>query len=94
MTGVVYRYEVPVDEEWHMIALTGPILHVHGRRRDVVEFWAIHQPAHHEYTSQFRVFVTGDPLPDRTRHVGTAVIPPYVWHLFEQLPPLDWEKPA
>jgi hypothetical protein len=78
--ATIYRYEVPVDDRWHALELTGAVLHVGARRLDVVEFWALHtdSPPHRR---EYRVFGTGHPL-DGGRHVGTVVHPSLVWHLF------------
>jgi hypothetical protein len=82
---VIYRYEVPVDDQWHLIALSGPIVHVDGRTPHVVEFWALHQGAP-TVERAFRVFGTGQPLPlDAGVHRGTVLAAGgrLVWHLFE-----------
>lgn len=83
----VFRYEVPVDDRWHTLSLTGPIVHVAARQPDVVEVWAVAQPAADKEPRSFRVFGTGHPLPaDAGRHVGAAVTAGgrLVWHLFER----------
>lgn len=91
----IYRYEVPVDDRWHIITLTGDVLHVAARKPDLVELWAVANqdpPDKHRY----RVFGTGHPLPGKVEttathgplvHVGTALAADgrLVWHLFEQL---------
>lgn len=82
----VFRYPVPVDDQWHTVALSGPIVHVACRDSDaIVEFWAI-SGAESECLRAFRVFGTGHPLPPAaTTHVGTAFAAggALVWHLFE-----------
>lgn len=95
MTHAVYRYEVPVDDAWHAIDLTGPVLHVDCRQVDVVEFWAIARPGlASSRRDHFRVFATGEPVGGvgSVEHVGTAIAPGLtpltrptdrlVWHLF------------
>jgi hypothetical protein len=32
----------------------------------------------------FHIVGTGHPVPSRTKHVGSVVMPPYVWHVFEE----------
>jgi hypothetical protein len=81
----IFRYEVPVDDEWHGVDLSGEVLHVDSRHPQVVEFWALHSggPTVRRW---FRVFGTGHPLPEgRLHHRGTAVAPGghLVWHLVE-----------
>lgn len=82
----VFRYEVPVDDDWHTIELSGPILHVAARRPDVVEVWA-QTGAGLTSARTFRVFGTGQPLPQGVRltHRGTALAGDgsLVWHLME-----------
>jgi hypothetical protein len=89
---MVYRFSVPVDDQWHRIELAGPVVHVDCRRSDIVEFWAIEskEPARQRY---FRVFGTGQPVPDDLTYIGTALTPAVaplsaygglVWHLFER----------
>lgn len=80
----IFRYEVPVDDQWHDIDLCGDILHVDTRGMDVVEFWALHQGGARR-PRRLRVFGTGHPLPPGVTHVGTAVVSggALVWHLVE-----------
>lgn len=71
MADAIHRYEVPVDDRWHPLQLSGDILHVDCRNMHVVELWAMH---------------TGDPKSTRSFRVyGTAIAPggQLVWHLFE-----------
>lgn len=85
----VYRYEVPVDDRFHAVAMHGPskILHVAARHPDVVEFWAEHnEPI--TVDRWFRVFGTGHPLPEEwIQHIGTTLAADgqLVWHLYESM---------
>ncbi|MGI5286622.1 DUF7352 domain-containing protein [Nonomuraea polychroma] len=80
----IYRYEVPVDGQWHEIHACSTPLHIASRERGIVEFWAWHRPdlpARH-----FRVYGTGQPVLDGEKYRGTAVAPGgLVWHLMERL---------
>jgi len=81
----VFRYEVPVDDGWHVLRLSGPILHVDTRRPSVVEVCAL-VGVESEADRAFRVFGTGQPLPPAAdQHIGTAIPPGtgLVWHLWE-----------
>ena len=85
MTTRIYRYEVPVDDRWHIFKC-GPPLHVACRNPDVVEFWA--RPRNEDTDEfvdpqHFRVYGTGQEIPDEVRYVGTAIEPggSLVWHL-------------
>lgn len=84
VTTRIYRYEVPVDDRWHIIR-SGPPLHVACRQLDTVEFWA---PSHDDTVGSgeerhFRVYGTGHEIPDGVLYVGTAIAPggSLVWHL-------------
>lgn len=84
MSRTIYRHEIPVDDQWHAIDLTGDIVHVASRSVHTVEIWVIHgsQAASRR---GFRVYGTGQPIPDDVTHVGTAIPPggDLVWHLME-----------
>jgi hypothetical protein len=85
-TPAIYRYEVPVDDQWHGHDLGGDILHVDARNPYIVEFWALHGGGS-TVRRVFRAFGTGQPLPDdHGRHIGTAVTAggALVWHLMER----------
>lgn len=88
----IYRYEVPVDYEWHVVPLSGKIISVAARRPydQVLEFWAFANSDHqHDSPREFRVFGTGDQLPDETRPQechGSVIVNGglTVWHLVER----------
>lgn len=85
----IFRYEVPVDDEWHTLDLSGDVLHVASRNSaDVVEVWAYHD-SNHNRKRRFRVFGTGQPVPDGATYCGTSLIQniPLVWHLLEEKKP-------
>jgi hypothetical protein len=85
-TASIHRYEVPVDDEWHALQLSGAVLHVAARRPDVVELWALNSGGI-RLDRKFRVFGTGQPLPEeRLSHMGTALAADGrpVWHLMER----------
>jgi hypothetical protein len=81
----IYRYEIPVDDDWHQFQLSGPVVHVACRNGDYkkVHFWAL-AAAGEPYTAALRVFGTGHGVPDGTVYRGTAIAEPLVWHLFEK----------
>lgn len=84
VSGQIFRFEVPVDDRWHEIAGCSTPLHVDCRTPWTVEFWAWQRedlPAR-----RFRVFGTGQPIPDDTHYRGTTIAPggQLVWHLIEQ----------
>lgn len=77
----IYRYEVPVDDEWHAIECS-PALHVDCRELTVVEFWA-HPAPEGTKARKFRVYGTGQEIDKAAMYVGTALAPGggLVWHL-------------
>ena len=80
----IYRYEVPVDDQWHDLELFGIILHVASRSADTVEVWAVREEGGLHTFSTVRVFGTGHPYPDDGEWLGTALAPHgLVWHLIE-----------
>ena len=92
-TAAIYRYEVPVDDQWHTLCLSGPIVHVATRRPDVVEVWATTH-GFGAYDVDLLVVGTGHRYPSTdVTHVGTAVVPggALVWHLLRRGPdrPVD-----
>lgn len=89
----VLRYDVPVDDQEHIV-VSGRVVHVDCRAPDVVTLWALESAV---YSRTYRVFGTGQPIPDgdNWEHIGTALSPhldPFsprgalVWHLFESAP--------
>lgn len=86
MTRRVLRWELPVDDRWHVLSLTGSIVHVATRHEDRVELWSVEDSEGKLLQHAFRVVGTGQPLaPALVTHVGSAVTPSgdYVWHVFE-----------
>lgn len=81
----IFRYEVPVDDQWHMHHCFTPLF-VGARRLDVVEFWAVEWPG---AKRQFRVIGTGHATPEEGMEYRGTVIAPgglLVWHLMERHP--------
>jgi hypothetical protein len=80
---MMYRYEVPVDDQPHEFRLTGNPVAVAAADLDYVEFWAEHDD-YPGVTRAFQVFGTGQPLPPGARWAGTCPrTAGAVWHLFE-----------
>jgi len=87
MSWRIFRYEIPVDDQWHTIALLGDPLAVGCRRLNVVEFWARWATdGSAGVDRRFMVIGTGHMAPNNAwRHWGTAIAPggQLVWHLIE-----------
>lgn len=84
-TRAIFRYEVPVDDEFHHFDLSGEIVAVGCRQAGAVEFWAYRLEGGETVNVGLIVVGTGHELPPYTHHVGTAVAPggSLVWHLME-----------
>lgn len=91
----ILRYEVPVDDMWHTIPLSGKIYpFVNAPFPHMVEFWALDSDGP-TVDRKFRVVGTGQPVPfleaETFYYIGTAVFVhdlPFsrlVWHLFESV---------
>lgn len=84
----IFRYEVPVDDQWHSITLQAGVLFVACRNPYVVEFWAKNYGPDDEYVTLTREYIvvgTGQPmLQADLEHVGTAIAGPLVWHLMRR----------
>jgi hypothetical protein len=80
----VYRHQVPADDSWHDITMSGPVVHVACRNGDdsLIHFWTL-AGLSSPYTARFRVFGTGNPVPDDAAYRGTGIAEPLVLHLFE-----------
>jgi hypothetical protein len=83
----VFRFEVPVDDQWHEIRVNTDPVHVAARQADVVEFWAPVTDNAPQIPRKFRVYGTGHPVPPGCWHRGTAIAPggALVRHLFEDM---------
>lgn len=87
----VWKFVVPVDDREHEIVLPGPgkIVHVGVQGGDVVVWAEFRNIGGHDgaTTLRLRVFGTGHEIvdvPDPYRHVGTAFVGPFVWHVYQR----------
>lgn len=88
MTRQMFRYVVPVDDQPHVVKLTGDPVAVAAIGAWSVEFWAEHDDQGGYSDRAFQVFGTGHPLPDGARWIGTCprTETGLVWHLMEMTP--------
>lgn len=82
----VWKFEVPVDDQEHMVPW--PIVHVSAKDERVLYVWAEVDPAAPR-TMPVRVYATGQPLPADGIHCATVGIWPFVWHLYKIVPVND-----
>jgi hypothetical protein len=97
----ILRWEIPIDDQDHEVRADGAVLHVAGHRhlRDRVEFWTLAADDPEFWSAPignvapvqwparvFRVFGTGQQVPNGYGHRGTAgrTVDGLVWHLFER----------
>lgn len=85
----IFRYEVPVDDQWHTITLQAPVLFVACRNPRAVEFWAKNYGPDDQFVTITRDYIvvgTGHPMDQADlEHVGTAIATPsLVWHLMRR----------
>lgn len=83
----IWKYELPVDDQWHDLPINGPITGFgpHPVRNDLVLVWAVHNEGA-DGGRRLRVFGTGHELPEntRTQNVLSTVITAdrqFVWHV-------------
>lgn len=90
----MHRYEIPIDDKPHVVALTDTPVAAATQRgggespwgHTNVEIWAEYSPSEHPITQfTYQIFGTGHPLPDNARHVLTCPRDGLglVWHVYE-----------
>lgn len=90
----MFKYTVPVDDQEHVIEMSAlqPVLHVAAvgpgtTLQRKVNFWAGNTDQYPAEERTFRVFGTGQPIPDDWSYWGTTLDGSLVWHLFEKEQP-------
>ncbi|GAB3889023.1 DUF7352 domain-containing protein [Terrabacter terrigena] len=85
MSRTIWKFQAPVQDEFD---LNGPaplnIVHVAPDGPTGLLIWAEVDPNRSQTERHLRVVGTGNPIPnDVTRHIGSVIAPPFVWHLYE-----------
>lgn len=98
----IFKYQIPVNDQDHIynFGIESQIVHVDLQEHaDVVLMWVLHNDSEAmREPKAFRVFGTGQTVPDEYTYIGTALyrtidpfqgtMPvievPLVWHLFEK----------
>ena len=62
------------------------VLHV-GEQYMGIQLWAKVDPNAEPETRFFRIYGTGQTLPDDAVHLGTVQMNPFIWHVFELTKP-------
>jgi hypothetical protein len=88
MTRAIYKYAVPVDDEWHEVSIHGPARVLHVDCQDdygTVYLWAeVDIEGTGDTVRNMRAFATGQAIPDGASYVGTALTGPFVWHVYAE----------
>lgn len=83
--SVVLKWPLHLVDEVQMIG-TGPVALV-AMQHDRVTVWTIEasdlQPI--STTRRVRIFGTNHVVPDDYEHLGSVCMPPFVWHVFEEV---------
>lgn len=86
MSDHIYRYEVPVDDQWHKLPAEYPLM-VGSRERGVVEFWCLNID---NRPREYRVYGTGHAIDGEPVYEGSTYdgsTNSLVWHLFSRMVP-------
>jgi hypothetical protein len=86
MAKTIYRYQVPIDDRAHILALSSdPVSVAISPDLTYMEFWAEHHSGAGVRDRAFQVYGTGHPVPDGAEYVGTAPRTRLglVFHLYE-----------
>jgi hypothetical protein len=86
MSKTIYKYTVPVGGVYVFdLPLPAEIVHVDCQEvTGTVVFWAVIDTASPDVRRyRLQVVGTGHIWPAGARYVGTAMAPPFVWHLLE-----------
>lgn len=82
---VVWKFPLKITDEVQTISLprnywTGHV----GAQGSQLCLWIQVDPSLEREDIKFRVFGTGQAIPDNYYHVGTVQMEPFVWHLYEE----------
>jgi hypothetical protein len=84
----VYKYEVPVEDEFSLEIPAGATILSFQAQREVPQIWALVNPSEPTEPRQFRLAGTGHSIADfehELKFIGTCQMAggALVWHLFE-----------
>ncbi|MGW9021281.1 DUF7352 domain-containing protein [Leucobacter chromiiresistens] len=80
---IIFRYEIPVDDDFHEVPVGTIVLATPHRRlgHGWVEVWVLHAPEESEVV-ELTVVGTGHPVPPNLKHEHSVRADPLVWHIF------------
>lgn len=83
---VIWKYELKLtDRQKVSMPVASDLLSV-ANQRGTLCLWAMVDPTNaNKVERDIEIIGTGNPMPDgRRSFIGTAVIDPFVWHVFER----------
>jgi hypothetical protein len=89
MVQKVFKYDIPVNDEWIELELPdgAEIVHVASQYGTVneIQMWVLLDPDLAQTPRYFRVFGTGHEIPPEAKFRGTCIVAEghLVWHLME-----------
>ena len=88
MSRSVWKFPIPVDDEWHevTIPLPGRVVNVDAQGAyGTVMIWAeVTTDSAVSVTQHYRVFGTGQQITNDAVYVGSTVAGPFVWHVYTE----------
>ena len=83
MSATVWKFPLYItDTQFVRMPDGAEILHV-DLQDGLMCLWAKVDPDASEVDRRIHVSGTGNPCPDDARHVGSVLMPPLVWHVWE-----------
>ena len=84
----IWKFDVPLTDAFPIAMPAGAkLLNVAEQSPSGLFLWAEVDPSQPKVDRFFRIIGTGQEfVPDGLVYVGTAMQPPFVWHLYEMVP--------
>lgn len=85
---VIWKFELKVTDMQHISMPSGAEILSVANQNGALCLWAMVHPEHPKEERSIEIIGTGNPIPvgmgvDR-KFIGTAVVNPFVWHVFER----------
>lgn len=82
----IFKYRLDIENlQIIEMPIGAQILHVDNQRGELC-LWALVTPGMITKDRVIEIIGTGQPMDDYSRkHIGSAVVGPYVWHVFERM---------
>ena len=84
MTRTVHKYKLELTSEvqrW-LMRETYKVVHV-GLQNGFIHLWVEVDTDTYNAERRFQIFGTGHNIPDSAVHVGSVMVDPYVWHVYD-----------